>query len=126
MTDSASLAGYSIDPGAAALILRTFQPDGSRLLRRASQGLAVNQAGSDDVRAIRAAAKHQAFDAPEGMVRIDPDTQHTSKIFRIGRITPEGRFEVVYSSEVPIAPIPYPNTRSKGDWDAFLMDLHLR
>ena len=83
------------------------------------------KAGSDDVRAIRAAAKHREFDAPEGMVRIDPDTQHTSKIFRIGRITPEGRFHVEYSSEVLIAPIPYPNTRSKGDWDAFLMDLHL-
>jgi urea transport system substrate-binding protein len=87
---------------------------------------AVAKSGSDDVKAIRAAAKHQEFDAPEGMIRIDPDTQHTSKIFRIGRITPEGRFKVEYSSEVPIAPIPYPNTRSKGDWDAFLMDLHLR
>ena len=86
---------------------------------------AVVKAGSDDVRAIRAAAKHQEFDAPEGMVRIDPETQHTSKVFRIGRINPNGRFEVVYSSEVPIAPIPYPNSRSKGDWDAFLMDLHL-
>jgi urea transport system substrate-binding protein len=87
---------------------------------------AAAEAGSDDVRAIRTAAKHQEFDAPEGMVRIDPDTQHASKIFRIGRITPEGRFHVEYSSEVPIAPIPYPNTRNKGEWDAFLMDLHLR
>jgi urea transport system substrate-binding protein len=59
-------------------------------------------------------------------VRIDPETQHTSKVFRIGRVTAAGRFEVVYSSESPIAPIPYPDTRSKGDWDAFLLDLHLR
>jgi len=87
---------------------------------------AVAKAGSDDVKAIRAAARHQEFDAPGGMIRIDPDTQHTSKVFRIGRITPEGRFQVDYSSEVPIAPIPYPNTRSKGDWDAFLQDLRLR
>lgn len=87
---------------------------------------AVTAAGSDDVQAIRAAAKLQEFDAPEGRVRIDPDTQHTSKTFRIGRITPEGRFKIIYSSESPIAPIPYPSTRSKGDWDAFLMDLHLR
>lgn len=86
----------------------------------------VENAGSDDVKAIRIAARHQEFDAPGGMIRIDPDTQHTSKVFRIGRITPEGRFQVDYSSEVPIAPIPYPNTRSKGDWDAFLQDLRLR
>lgn len=87
---------------------------------------AVAEAKIDDVRAIRTAAKHQEFDAPEGMIRIDPDTQHTSKIFRIGRITPERGFKVEYSSEVPIAPIPYPNTRSKGDWDSFLQDLRLR
>ncbi len=87
---------------------------------------AVAEAGRDEVKAIRAAAIHQEFDAPEGMIRIDPDTQHTSKVFRIGRITPEGSFQVEYSSEVPIAPIPYPNTRSKGDWDAFLQDLRLR
>lgn len=87
---------------------------------------AVKEAGSDQIPAIRQAAKHQEVDAPEGMVRIDPATQHTSKTFRVGRITQAGRFEVVYSSESPIAPIPYPNTRSQGDWDSFLLDLHLR
>lgn len=87
---------------------------------------ALAEAGSDDVKAIRMAARHQEFDAPGGMIRIDPDTQHTSKVFRIGRITPEGSFHIDYSSEVPIAPIPYPNTRSKGDWDTFLQDLRLR
>lgn len=87
---------------------------------------AVKEAGSDQVPAIRQAAKHQEVDAPEGMVRIDPATQHTSKTFRVGRITPAGRFEIVYSSESPIAPIPYPNSRSQGDWDSFLLDLHLR
>jgi urea transport system substrate-binding protein len=45
---------------------------------------------------------------------------------RIGRFTTEKRLEVIYTSESPIAPIPYPNTRSKGDWDTFLRDLHLR
>jgi urea transport system substrate-binding protein len=87
---------------------------------------AVKEAGDDDVSKIRRAVRRQAFDAPQGRVSIDPETQHTSKVFRIGQITRECRFEVVYSSESPIAPIPYPNTRSKGDWDAFLMDLHLR
>jgi urea transport system substrate-binding protein len=87
---------------------------------------AVKEAGDDNVAGIRRAVQHQAFDAPGGMVRIDPQTQHTSKIFRIGQITPESRFKEVYSSENPIAPIPYPSTRSKGDWDNFLLDLNLR
>jgi urea transport system substrate-binding protein len=87
---------------------------------------AVKEAGDENVSNVRRAVRHQVFDAPEGMVRMDPETLHTSKVFRIGRITARSRFEVVYSSESPIAPVPYPNTRSKGDWDAFLLDLHLR
>jgi urea transport system substrate-binding protein len=87
---------------------------------------AVEQAGSDEAPNIRQAVKQQSFEAPEGLVRVDPDTQHTSKYFRIGRITSQSRFEVFYSSEVPIAPIPYPKTRSRGEWDALLLDLHLR
>jgi urea transport system substrate-binding protein len=87
---------------------------------------AVREAGGDDSARIRQAIRRQAFDAPEGLVRIDPETQHTSKVFRIGCITNECRFTVVYDHGSPIAPVPYPNTRSKGDWDAFLLDLHLR
>jgi urea transport system substrate-binding protein len=86
---------------------------------------AVREAGDENVVKVRRAVGHQAFDAPGGLVRIDPDTQHTSKVFRVGRITTESRFEVIYSSESPIGPIPYPNTRSKGEWDTFLLDLHL-
>jgi urea transport system substrate-binding protein len=86
----------------------------------------VKEVGSEDVARIRQAVRHQAFDAPEGLVRVDPETQHVSKVFRIGRITSNSRFEVYYSSEVPIAPIPYPKTRSRGDWDEFLLDFHLR
>jgi urea transport system substrate-binding protein len=87
---------------------------------------AVQQAGTDDVRAIRATIKGQCFDAPEGPVRIDPETQHASKISRIGRIRDGHHFEVVYSSEQPIPPVPYPGTRSKETWDDFLIDLYLR
>jgi len=86
---------------------------------------AVADAGSTDVQAIREAVRHQQFEAPGGPVRIDPETQHTSKVFRIGRITSEGLFEIVYSSGTPVTPMPYPDSRSKAEWDAFLMDLHL-
>jgi hypothetical protein len=86
---------------------------------------AVKSAGSDDVHAIRQAINDQRFNAPEGQVSIDPPTHHLSKFIRIGRITGHGRFEVVYCSDAPISPLPYPATRSKGDWDALLTDMHL-
>jgi urea transport system substrate-binding protein len=86
---------------------------------------AVESAGSADVKAIRKAVSDQSFNAPEGKVSIDPETHHISKFVRIGRITDNRRFEVVYCSDAAVAPIPYPATRSKADWDAVLSDLHL-
>jgi urea transport system substrate-binding protein len=87
--------------------------------------MAVQAAGSDDVNAIRQAIHNQSFDAPEGKVTIDPQTHHLSKFIRIGQITGNGHFEIVYCSDGPISPVPYPPTRSKADWDALLTDLHL-
>jgi urea transport system substrate-binding protein len=87
---------------------------------------AVRQARSTEPAAVRQAIKNQSHDAPEGMVRIDPDTQHLYKFIRIGRITEEGHFAVVYCSEQAIPPVPYPPTRKKADWDSYLQDLHLR
>jgi len=87
---------------------------------------AVQKAGTDDVRAIRAAIKGQRFDAPEGPIQVDPATQHTAKIGRIGKILASGRFEEVYSSVQPIPPLPYPDTRSRAAWDEYLADLHRR
>ena len=56
---------------------------------------------------------------------IDPQTHHVSKFVRIGKITEDGQFSVVYCSDAPIHPVPYPPTRPKNDWDAMLSDLHL-
>ncbi len=86
---------------------------------------AVESAGSDEVSAIRQAISDQSFDAPEGKVSIDPQSHHISKFIRIGQITENGRFQVVYCSDEPVIPIPYPATRSKTDWDTVLSDLHL-
>jgi urea transport system substrate-binding protein len=85
---------------------------------------AVKEAGTEAPPRVREAVRRQSFDAPGGMVRIDPETLHTSKIFRIGLITNDIRFRVVHESAGPIGPIPYPNTRGKGDWDVFLHKLH--
>ena len=86
---------------------------------------AVQAAGSGDVKAIRRAINNQSFNAPEGKVSIDSQTHHISKFVRIGKITQNRGFDVVYCSDASIPPIPYPATRSRADWDAVLSDLHL-
>jgi urea transport system substrate-binding protein len=86
---------------------------------------ALQSAGRADASAIREAIGHQSLNAPEGKVSIDPATHHLSKFVRIGRVKENGRFEIVYCSDGPITPIPYPATRSRADWDTVLADLHL-
>lgn len=85
---------------------------------------AVEDAGSDDPRAIRRAIRRQSFRAPEGIVYVDPENGHTWKSVRVGRIRADGQFDVVWSSDKPVRPVPYPIFRSRPEWDAFLDDLY--
>jgi urea transport system substrate-binding protein len=86
---------------------------------------AVKAAGSLDVGSIRQAILGQSFDAPEGPIRIDPATGRTTKFIRIGKMTMAGQYDIIYSSDVAIDPVPYPETRSKAEWEAFLTNLQL-
>lgn len=85
---------------------------------------AVEKAGRTDPQAVREAAGNQSFPAPEGVVVLDPETRHTWKGVRIGRIRTDGQFDVVWDSGKPIRPVPYPVYRSKADWDHFLDGLY--
>lgn len=84
---------------------------------------AVTESGSTSPARIREALRRQSFRAPEGVVRIDPDNQHTWKTIRVGRVLEDGQFEVIYSSERAIRPEPYPDTRSPQEWDDFIARL---
>ncbi len=68
---------------------------------------AVQKAGALTVDAIRKGALGQEFKAPEGMVRIDPQNQHTWKTVRIGQIRADGQFSVVFSTNGPVRPQPW-------------------
>ncbi len=85
---------------------------------------AVQDAESDDTRAIRRAMQNQRMRSPGGDVRIDPSTQHTFKTPRIGQLQEDGQFEIVWSAAEPEPPIPYPASRSTEQWRAFLHDLY--
>ena len=59
--------------------------------------LAAEKAGSFEVELLREAAYGQTFEAPGGEVSIEPNN-HLSKHCRIGKILPNGQFQVVYTS----------------------------
>lgn len=68
---------------------------------------AVEAAGSTDVEAVRAAAGGIEFAAPEGLVTIDGDNQHTYKEVRIGKVREDGLIDTIWSTEGPVKPDPY-------------------
>jgi urea transport system substrate-binding protein len=82
---------------------------------------AVEAAGTaDDLEAVRMAAIGQEFDAPEGKVKMYPN-HHISKTVRIGEVRDDGLFNIVWSTEGPVAPIPWnqyvPETKGYAcDW----------
>jgi urea transport system substrate-binding protein len=71
---------------------------------------AVEKAGGagspTDLEKVRAAAYGQAFDAPEGPVKMN-NNHHISKTVRIGEVRDDGLFEIVFSTPAPVDPIPW-------------------
>ncbi len=80
---------------------------------------AVEDAGTDDVARVRENIKRQSLSAPNGIVYVDPESLHTWKVMRIGRIRADGQFDIVWSLEKPIRPVPFPIYRSRAQWGAY-------
>jgi urea transport system substrate-binding protein len=87
---------------------------------------AVQTAGDTSPRAVRTAVRGLTVEAPGGTIRIDPENLHVESMLRLARITAEGRFEIVWSTDRPVRAEPYPTTRPRAEWDKFLTDLHDR
>lgn len=85
---------------------------------------AVNKVGSVSVNRVVKALKRQSFQAPEGLVYIDHSNNHTWKMVRVGKVTHDGQFDIVWDSGIPVQPVPYPASRSKSEWDEFLEKLY--
>lgn len=85
---------------------------------------AVREAGTANVNEVRKTIRDQSINAPEGMVYINSKNLHTWKTVRIGKIREDGQFDIVWSSEKPVRPVPYPIYRSVSEWDKFLNDLY--
>ena len=69
--------------------------------------MAVEKAGTDDVNAIREAARGLEYLAPEGPVRLDPENQHYWKVVQIGQHLKNGQFKIIWSTPGPVRPMPW-------------------
>ena len=85
---------------------------------------AVAEAGTAEVRRVRLVLRQQSMNAPEGIVSIDPENMHAWKTVRIGRVQPDGQFEIVWDSGRPVPPIPFPITRARSEWESLLNNLY--
>jgi urea transport system substrate-binding protein len=85
---------------------------------------AVGTAKSTQSAAVRKVLANESFDAPEGMVYVDGANNHTWKTARVGKIRPDGMFDVVWSSGKPVKPEPFPSTRTREEWERFLEGLY--
>lgn len=86
---------------------------------------AVAEAGATDVDQVRKSLADQSYEAPGGVVFIDGDNLHTWKFVRIGRILADGQYQIVWSSNKPVRPVPYPIYRTKSQWESIVQDLYL-
>jgi urea transport system substrate-binding protein len=68
---------------------------------------AVALAGGEDIAQVRAAVTACHFDAPQGPVKIDPETMHAYLTPHIGVSRTDYEFDVLIESREPVQPDPY-------------------
>jgi urea transport system substrate-binding protein len=84
---------------------------------------AVEDAGTENTDAVRKTILDQSMAAPEGVILIDPETQHAWRPVRVGRIRADGQFDIVWDSHRPVRPQPFPLSRTPAEWELFLDNL---
>ena len=84
---------------------------------------AVKEVGTEVTSEVRSALRRQSREAPEGIITVDAETMHTWRPFHLGKVRADGQFDIVWSLEKPVRPVPYPILRSRADWDAFMEKL---
>ncbi len=85
---------------------------------------AVQEAGSVETHAVLAALKGRSLATPEGDVRVDEDTHYTWRAMRVGRVSPDGKFQILHNTAWAIQPEPFPSSRPRAAWDKFLQKLY--
>jgi len=77
---------------------------------------AAEEVGSVDPAVVHRAFRRQGRNGPGGIIYIDDDNYHAWKPVRIGRINGKGLVDLVWDSQKPIQPEPYPAYGDKNRW----------
>jgi urea transport system substrate-binding protein len=85
---------------------------------------AVTDAESDEPRFVLGTIRRQSLDATEGIISIDRESKHTWRPFFVGKIRSDGQVDIVWKVEKQIRPLPYPFSRTREEWDAFIEQLY--
>jgi urea transport system substrate-binding protein len=82
--------------------------------------LAVEKAGDFGTDKVRDALRTGiTYEAPGGLVKVDPKTQHTYKRFRMGKVRDDRQFDIIFEAPEWTEPEPYPQVAFPGwhcDW----------
>ncbi len=87
---------------------------------------AVQEAGTEQPAQIGITSLRQSMAAPEGIVSVDKENHHLWRNAHVGRARADGQFDVIWSSNAPIRPQPYPSYRTIADWQQRLKKAGLR
>jgi branched-chain amino acid transport system substrate-binding protein len=68
---------------------------------------AVRRAGSTDVQSVRTAVWRDELQAPQGLVRVDPENNHCYLTPRLARSRPGFSFDILDTAAAPVKPDPY-------------------
>jgi urea transport system substrate-binding protein len=84
---------------------------------------AVRRAGSLDLAPMRAALGDVTVSTPLGELRVSAANGHAVKTIAIGQIGQDGKVQVVWSAPKPVEATPFPETRSREEWEKLLAKL---
>jgi urea transport system substrate-binding protein len=77
---------------------------------------AVREAGTDAPEQVNHAVLLQSTTAPSGIAAVDRGTRHLWKQVHIGKARADGQFDLVWSSGEFLRPVPFPDHRSRFEW----------
>ncbi len=86
---------------------------------------AVLKAESFNINKVKTALKGTSHYGPGGLAYVDEENNHVWRQVRIAKVHDDGEFHVIWSSEKPIAPIPFPPTSNIKDMEKFIHELYL-
>lgn len=84
----------------------------------------AEEAGSVEPSVVHHAFSRQGRNGPGGIIYIDDDNRHGWKPVRIGRINEQGLIDIIWDSQKPIKPEPYPSYVDKKRWQALEQEFY--